>query len=113
MGEQQGIMLSEISQRERQIPYGFFPRSSVVKESACNAGDLGSTSGSGKSPGDGNGNPLQFSCLVNPTDREAWQATVHESQESNNLVTKPTLIHLTHMWNNKQTKINRYIQRTE
>ena len=42
------------------------------KASACNAGDLGSIPGSGSSPGEGNGNPLQYSCLENPTDREAW-----------------------------------------
>ena len=41
----------------------------MVKESACNAGDPGSTSGSGRSPGEGNGNPLQYSCLENPMDR--------------------------------------------
>ena len=51
--------------------------SSVGKESACNAGDLGSIPGSGRSPGEGNGNPLQYSCLENPMDRRAWQATVH------------------------------------
>ena len=49
----------------------------VGKESACNAGDLGSIPGSGRSPGEGNGNPLQYSCLENPRDRGAWQATVH------------------------------------
>ena len=49
----------------------------VWKESACNAGDLRSILGSGRSPGEGNGNPLQYSCLENPMDREAWQATVH------------------------------------
>ena len=54
-----------------------FPCSSVGKESACNAGDLGSTSGSGRSPGGGNGNPLQHSCLENPMDRGAWRAAVH------------------------------------
>ena len=54
-----------------------FPCSSVGKESACSAGDPGSIPGSGKSPGEGNGNPLQFSCLENPMDRGAWQATVH------------------------------------
>ena len=54
-----------------------FPRSSVGKESACNAGDLGSILGLGRSPGEGNGNPLQYSCLENPTDREAWQAIIH------------------------------------
>ena len=47
------------------------------KESTCNAGDLGSISGSGKSPGGGHGNPLQHSCLENSTDRGAWRAAVH------------------------------------
>ena len=47
------------------------------KASACNAGDLGSIPGLGKTPGGGNGNPLQYSCLENPMDREAWQAMVH------------------------------------
>ena len=53
-----------------------FPHSSVGKESACNAGDLGSTPGPGRSSGEGNGNPLQYSCLGNPMDRGAWRATV-------------------------------------
>ena len=47
------------------------------KELACNAGDLGLILGSGRSPGGGNGNLLQYSCLENPMDRGAWQATVH------------------------------------
>ena len=47
------------------------------KESACNARDGGSIPGSGRSPGEGNGNPPQYSCLRYPMDREAWQATVH------------------------------------
>ena len=47
------------------------------KESACNAGDLGSTPGSGRSPRKGNGNSLQYSCLENLMDREALWATVH------------------------------------
>jgi len=47
------------------------------KESACNAGDLGSIPGSGRSPREGNGNPLQYSCLEKPMDRGAWQAIVH------------------------------------
>ena len=47
------------------------------KASACNAGDLGSIPGSGRSPGEGNGNPLQYSCLENPMDRGAWWAAVH------------------------------------
>ena len=54
-----------------------FPGGSHVKESVCNVGDPGSIPGLGRSPGDGNGNPLQYSCLENPMDRGAWQATVH------------------------------------
>ena len=47
-----------------------FPGSSVGKESDCSSGDLGSIPESGRSPGEGNGNPLQYSCLENPMDRE-------------------------------------------
>ena len=54
-----------------------FPDGSEVKASAHNAGDLGSIPGSGRFPGEGNGNPLQYSCLENPMDRGAWRATVH------------------------------------
>ena len=54
-----------------------FPGGSDGKEPACNAGDLGSIPGSGISLGEGNGNPLQYSCLENPLDRRAWWATVH------------------------------------
>ena len=54
-----------------------YPYSSVGKESACSAGDSGSIPGSGRSPGEGNGNPLQYSCLENPMDRGAWWAMVH------------------------------------
>ena len=53
------------------------PRSSVCKESACYAGDLGSIPGLGRSPKEGNGNPLQYSCLENPMESGASQATVH------------------------------------
>ena len=59
------------------VARGIFPHSPVSKESACNAVDLGSIPGSGRSPGEGNGNPLQYSCLENPMDRGVWQATVH------------------------------------
>ena len=55
---------------------------SKSKESACDAEDLGSIPGSGKSPGEGNGHPLQYSCLENSMDREAWRATVHGITES-------------------------------
>ena len=54
-----------------------FPGGSDGKVSADNAGDLGSIPGSGRSPGEGNGNPRQYSCLENPMDGEAWQATGH------------------------------------
>ena len=54
-----------------------FPGSSDGKASAYNAGDLGSIPGSGRSPGEGKGNPLQYSCLENPMDQRAWWATVH------------------------------------
>ena len=57
-----------------------FPGGAEVKVSACNVGDLGSIPGSGRSPGEGNGNPLQYSRLENPMDRGAWWATVHRSQ---------------------------------
>ena len=53
-----------------------FSGGSEVKASACNAGDLGLIPVLGKSPGEGNGNPLQYSCLENPMDRGAWWATV-------------------------------------
>ena len=53
------------------------PDGSVGKESACNAGDTGSTPGWGKSPGEGNGNALWLSCLKNPMDRGDWRATIH------------------------------------
>ena len=53
-----------------------FPSGSDGKESACNAGDLGSILGSGRSPGEGNCNPLQYSCLGNYMDGGSWWATV-------------------------------------
>ena len=53
-----------------------FPCNSVSKESVCYAGDPGSIPGPGRSPGKGNDNPLQYSCLENPIDRGAWWATV-------------------------------------
>ena len=69
----------------------YFPHSSVGKESACKAGDPGSIPGSGRSPGEGNGSPLQYSCLENPMDRGAWQdTTVHGvTRVGHNFSTKP------------------------
>ena len=54
-----------------------FPGDSDGKESACNVGDTGLIPRSGRSPEEGNAYPLQYSCLENPMDRGAWQATVH------------------------------------
>ena len=55
----------------------WFPGGSVVKNLPANVEDAGSTPGLGRSPGEGNGNSLQYSCLENPMDRGAWRATVH------------------------------------
>ena len=63
----------------------YFPGGSAGKESAGSVGDLGSIPGSGRSPGEGNGNPLLYPCLENPMDRGAWQATVHGVTESDTL----------------------------
>ena len=54
----------------------------LVKESTCNAGDLGSILGLGRSPGERNSYPLQYSCLENPMDKGAWQATGHRVAKS-------------------------------
>ena len=70
-----------------------FHGSSVGKESACSAGDLGSIPGSGRPPGEGNLNPLQYSCLQNSMDRGAWWPIVHGViRVRHNLVTKPPLL---------------------
>ena len=67
-----------------------FPHTSVGKESVCNTGDPDSIPGWERSPREGNGNPLQYSCLENPMDRGAWWATVHVvARVGHNLVTKP------------------------
>ena len=74
-----------------------FPGGSVVKEPACQCGrcrrhrDTGSVPGSGRAPGEGNSNPLQYSCLETPMDRGAWRAIVHEITESD--VTEHALVH--------------------
>ena len=59
-----------------------FPGGSAVKNLPANAGAVGFICGSGRSPEEGNGNPLQYSCLGNPMDRGAWLATVHEVAKS-------------------------------
>ena len=62
-----------------------FPGSSDSKESACNAGDTGLIPELGRSPGEGNDNPLQYSCLGNPVERGAWWATVYGVTESDTI----------------------------
>ena len=66
VGKLEGLGHTEV----KSMAWGF-------RASACDVGGLGSIPGSGRSPGGRNGNPLQYSCLENPMDREAWQSTVH------------------------------------
>ena len=79
-------------------PLGF-PGGSEVKAPASNEGDLGLIPGSGRSPGEGNGNPLQYSCLKNPMDRGAWGATVHGVAKSQTRLSDFTSLHLTSIHN--------------
>ena len=62
-----------------------FPRGSAGKESACNVGDLGSIPGLRRSPGEGSGYPLQYSCLENPMDRGTWWSTVYGVVEESDM----------------------------
>ena len=64
-----------------------FPGGSDSEESACNVGDQGSVPGLGRFPGEGNGNPLQYSCMENFIDRGAWRATVHWVSKSHTQLT--------------------------
>ena len=71
------------------------PSNSDGKASAWNAGDLGLIPGSGRSPGEGNGNPLQYSCLENPMDGGAWWATVRGVAKSRTRLSDFTSLHFT------------------
>ena len=68
-----------------------FSGGSLVKNLPANAGGMVSIPGSGRSPGEGNGNPLQYSCLRNPMDRGAWWATVHGVTVRHNLANEHTI----------------------
>ena len=70
------------------------PGGSDGKESACNEEDPGSIPGSGRSPGEGNGNPFQYSCPENSTDSGAWQATVHRGRKETDMTEQLTLFHV-------------------
>ena len=80
------ILKNELRKAERIMvvsrDWEVFPGGSVSKESVCNVGDPGSIPGSRRSPGEGNGDTLQDSCLENPMDRGAWRATVHGVADS-------------------------------
>ena len=78
-----------------------FPGGSEVKVSACSEGDLGSIPGSGRSPGEGNGNPLQYSCLENPMGGGARWATVHRVAKS-----RTRLNNFTYIKKKKMSKCN-------
>ena len=91
---------SILKSRDITLPAGDFHGGSNGKASACNVGDPGSIPGSGRSPGEGNGNPLQHSCLKNFMDREAGRATVHGVTRSQTRPSNFTLT-LTHYFANK------------
>ena len=83
------LRVAFVLQGDLQQHWGF-PHSSTGKEPVCSAGDLGLILGLGRSPGEGNGNPLQYSCLENPMNRGSRQATVHGATKVGlDLVTKP------------------------
>ena len=71
-----------------------FPGGSEGKASTYNVRDLDSIPGSGRSPGEGNGNPLQYSCLENPMDGGAWCATVHGVAKSRTQLSNFTSLHM-------------------
>ena len=74
-----------------------FPGGSEVKASVCNVGDLDSIPGSGRFPGEGNGNPLQYSCPENPMDGVAWWATVHGVAKSRTQLSDFTFAQVTEL----------------
>ena len=77
--------------------YICFPDGSSSKESACNAGDSGNTGsmpGSERFPGGGNSNPIQYSCLENPMNREPWQAIVHGAVKSQTRLSKKLSVYI-------------------
>ena len=82
------------------LPYG-----SGSKKSACNVGDLGLISGLGRSPGEGNGNSFQYSCLENLMDRGAWWATVHVVAKESDTTERLTFVYLVLLYNKAQNQV--------
>ena len=86
------ILIRKVHQKEVTLIHKDFPGNSAGIESTCNAGDLGSIPRLGRSPGEGNGNSYQYSCLGNLMDRGAWQAPIHwVTKVRCDLATKPPL----------------------
>ena len=84
------VVLLKVVPRPFPVSWAPLYHSSVGKESACKAGDLGLIPGLGRYPGEGNGSALWYSCLENPMDRGVWQATVYGvARVGHDLVTKP------------------------
>ena len=77
LGPPAGLKCNREGYSYSEMPWWICPGNSGSKESACNAEDPDSTPGSGRSLGEGNGHPLQYSCLKNPMDRGVWRAIVH------------------------------------
>ena len=88
-----------------------FPCGTAVKNPPANTGDSGSIPGSGRSPGEGNGNPLQYSCLENPIDRGAWQAIVHGVAKESDMTWR--LNHHHHTAGETPQRIMRYFESLE
>ena len=84
------LTLDSFHFQERKLFISYFPGSSVGKDFACSAGDLGSSPGSERSPGEENGYPLQYSCLGNSTDRGAWWAIAHGVAKELDVTTNTT-----------------------
>ena len=95
-----------ISNIYKKIIGNIYPGSSEGKASACNAGDPGSIPGSGRFPGGGHGNPLQYSCLKNPMDRGTWWATVHGVSKSWAWLSNFTSLHFTNIRKNIFKELN-------
>ena len=77
-----GKNMQQVISKSHRKHETFFPGGSVVKNLPVNAGDVGLIPGLGRSPGEGNGNPLQYSCLGNSMDRGAWRAIIRGSAKS-------------------------------